>query len=161
MSLSSTVWSRSCRAAPTLWRPRLAGPAARDTPGCCNGEAQPEDDGAAQLSLFAEDELQAITEEGTTLAPGISTPRAAIPAAPQTTNTLVIDTPEALDVLARALASAPLFAFDTETDTTDEMTANLVGLSFAIGAGEAYYIPVGHTATPEGESPRANCRSRM
>ncbi len=46
-------------------------------------------------------------------------------------------------MLARALASAPLFAFDTETDTTDEMTANLVGLSFAIGAGEAYYIPVG------------------
>ena len=113
--------------------------------------AQAEDDGAAQLSLFAEDELQAITEEGVTVAPGTSMPRAAIPAAPQTTNTLVIDTPEALDVLARALASAPLFAFDTETDTTDEMTANLVGLSFAIGAGEAYYIPVGHGATPEGE----------
>ncbi|HEY7094778.1 MAG TPA: DNA polymerase I [Ktedonobacterales bacterium] len=114
---------------------------------------QAEEDGAAQLSLFAEDELQAITEEGVSLAPGTSMPRAAIPAAPQTTNTLVIDTPEALDVLARALASAPLFAFDTETDTTDEMTANLVGLSFAIGAGEAYYIPVGHGATPDGEEP--------
>jgi DNA polymerase-1 len=111
-----------------------------------------DDDGAAQLSLFAEDQLQALTEEGVSLAPGISAPRA-VPAAPQTTNTLVIDTPEALDVLARALASAPLFAFDTETDTTDEMTANLVGLSFAIGAGEAYYIPVGHTATPEGDEP--------
>jgi DNA polymerase-1 len=115
--------------------------------------AQAEGDSAAQLSLFAEDELQAITEEGVGLAPGTSMPRAAVPAAPQTTNTLVIDTPEALDVLARALASAPLFAFDTETDTTDEMTANLVGLSFAIGAGEAYYIPVGHGATPEGEEP--------
>ena len=56
-------------------------------------------------------------------------------------------------MLARALASAPLFAFDIETDTTDEMTANLVGLSFAIGAGEAYYIPVGHGATPDGEEP--------
>jgi DNA polymerase-1 len=115
--------------------------------------AQAEEDGAAQLSLFAEDELQAITEEGVSLAPGTSAPHAAIPAAPQTTNTLIIDTPEALDVLARALASAPLFAFDTETDTTDEMTANLVGLSFAIGAGEAYYIPVGHGATPDGEEP--------
>jgi DNA polymerase-1 len=134
----------------------LAGPAeTRSAPAV---EARPvEEDGAAQLSLFAEDELQAITEEGASLAPGTSTPRAAIPAAipaaPQTTNTLVIDTPEALDVLARALAAAPLFAFDTETDTTDEMTANLVGLSFAIGAGEAYYIPVGHTATPEGDEP--------
>jgi DNA polymerase I len=112
----------------------------------------PDDAGTGQLSLFAEDELQALTEEGVSLSPGASTPRA-FPAAPTTTNTLVIDTPEALDVLARALASAPLFAFDTETDTTDEMTANLVGLSFAIGAGEAYYIPVGHTATPEGDEP--------
>jgi len=117
--------------------------------------AQAEDDSAAQLSLFAEDELQALTEEGASLAPATSMPRAAVPAAPQTTNTLVIDTPEALDVLARALASAPLFAFDTETDTTDEMTANLVGLSFAIGAGEAYYIPVGHRTTADGaEAPR-------
>jgi hypothetical protein len=80
-------------------------------------------------------------------------PRATVPAAPQTTSTLVIDTPQTLDVLARALTSAPLFAFDTETDTTDEMTANLVGLSFAIGAGEAYYIPVGHGTTADGEEP--------
>ena len=43
------------------------------------GTAQPEDDGAAQLSLFEEAELQAITEEGTSPAPGISTPAARIP----------------------------------------------------------------------------------
>jgi DNA polymerase-1 len=130
-----------------------ANPGAPTRPATAIEATRAEDDGAAQLSLFAEDELQAITEEGTNITPGVSTPRATIPAAPQTTNTLVIDTPEALDVLARALASAPLFAFDTETDTTDEMTANLVGLSFAIGAGEAFYIPVGHGATPEGDTP--------
>jgi DNA polymerase-1 len=111
-----------------------------------------DEDSAAQLSLFAEDELQAITEEGGGLRPGTSTPRA-FPAAPTTTNTLVIDTTEALDVLGRALVTASLFAFDTETDTADEMMANLVGLSFSIGAGEAFYIPVGHTATPEGDEP--------
>jgi DNA polymerase-1 len=110
-----------------------------------------EEDDAAQLSLFAEDELQALAEEGANLSPGPLASRA-LPAAP-TTNTLVIDTPEALDVLARALASAKLFSFDTETDTTDEITARLVGLSFALGPGEAYYIPVGHTATPDGAEP--------
>ena len=56
-------------------------------------------------------------------------------------------------MLARALASAPLFAFDTETDTTDEMTANLVGLSFAIGAGEAYLHSRRTQRDAEGDEP--------
>ena len=43
-----------------------------------------------------------------------------------------------------ALRSAKRFAFDTETDSLDALHANLVGLSFALKAGQAYYIPVGH-----------------
>ncbi len=39
---------------------------------------------------------------------------------------------------------APLVAFDTETDSLDYMSANLVGLSLAVGEGEACYIPVAH-----------------
>ena len=69
----------------------------------------------------------------------------------------MIDTPEALDVLARALAAAPLFAFDTETDGTDEIHANLVGMSFSSGEGEAYYIPVGHQTTRRATHRSANC----
>jgi DNA polymerase-1 len=42
------------------------------------------------------------------------------------------------------LVAAPLVAFDTETDSLDPMRANLVGLSFAVEAGKACYIPVGH-----------------
>ncbi len=42
------------------------------------------------------------------------------------------------------LANCELFAFDTETDGLDYMTANLVGLSFATQAGEAAYVPVAH-----------------
>jgi DNA polymerase-1 len=42
------------------------------------------------------------------------------------------------------LANTSLFAFDTETDGLDYMTANLVGLSFATGPGEAAYVPVAH-----------------
>jgi DNA polymerase-1 len=42
------------------------------------------------------------------------------------------------------LNSVTLFAFDTETDGLDYMTANLVGVSFAVAEGEAAYVPVAH-----------------
>jgi DNA polymerase-1 len=42
------------------------------------------------------------------------------------------------------LQAAPLIAFDTETTSLDPMQAELVGLSFAIDAYEAIYVPVGH-----------------
>ncbi|WP_437888520.1 DNA polymerase I [Phytobacter sp. V91] len=42
------------------------------------------------------------------------------------------------------LQKAPLFAFDTETDSLDNVSANLVGLSFATEPGVAAYIPVAH-----------------
>ncbi len=42
------------------------------------------------------------------------------------------------------LANSTLFAFDTETTSLDYMQAELVGVSFAITAQEAAYVPVGH-----------------
>ncbi|HEY3985621.1 DNA polymerase I [Cedecea sp.] len=42
------------------------------------------------------------------------------------------------------LKKAPLFAFDTETDSLDNVSANLVGLSFATEPGVACYVPVAH-----------------
>jgi DNA polymerase-1 len=42
------------------------------------------------------------------------------------------------------LKKADVFAFDTETDGLDTLTANLIGLSFAIAPGEAAYLPVAH-----------------
>jgi DNA polymerase-1 len=42
------------------------------------------------------------------------------------------------------LESAGLFAFDTETTDLDPMRAELVGLSFAVEADEAAYVPVAH-----------------
>lgn len=44
----------------------------------------------------------------------------------------------------KELASAPLFAFDTETDSLNTQEARLVGMSFAIEAGRAAYLPLGH-----------------
>lgn len=42
------------------------------------------------------------------------------------------------------LKKAPLFAFDTETDSLDNVSANIIGLSFAIEPGIAAYVPVAH-----------------
>lgn len=51
---------------------------------------------------------------------------------------------ETLQQWIAKLKSAPLFAFDTETDSLDNISANLVGLSFAIEPGVAAYVPVAH-----------------
>jgi DNA polymerase-1 len=50
----------------------------------------------------------------------------------------------ALDVWLRKLDRAPLAAFDTETDSLVYLQARIVGLSFAVTAGEAAYVPLGH-----------------
>src|SRR5258705_3784783 len=51
---------------------------------------------------------------------------------------------ESLERWAKALESAPIVCFDTETTSLDPMTAELVGLSFAAQAGEAAYLPLTH-----------------
>lgn len=58
-----------------------------------------------------------------------------------------IQTLDALDAfIARAFA-ARLVAFDTETSALDAMRADLVGVSLALGPGDACYIPLGHGGT--------------
>lgn len=44
--------------------------------------------------------------------------------------------------LGRFLMSQDFFAFDTETDGIDPLTAGLVGMSFAVKENEAWYVPV-------------------
>ena len=44
--------------------------------------------------------------------------------------------------LAHTLETCQKFTFDTETTGIEPMTAELVGMSFAIDEGEAYYVPV-------------------
>ena len=41
-------------------------------------------------------------------------------------------------------APPSLFSFDTETDSLDYMQAQIVGVSFAVTAGTAAYVPLGH-----------------
>ncbi|MBV4461077.1 DNA polymerase I [Pseudomonas sp. COR58] len=49
------------------------------------------------------------------------------------------------DVWLEKLKSAELFAFDTETTGIDAQQAQLVGLSFAVLANEAAYVPLTHS----------------
>ena len=55
----------------------------------------------------------------------------------------ILDEP-AFDNLVQFLAAAPHFVIDTETTSVYWRQAELVGLSFAVQAHEAYYIPLTH-----------------
>lgn len=55
---------------------------------------------------------------------------------------ILVDTAEARQALISTLLQQESISFDTETTGTDANLADLVGLSFAIHAGEGYYIPL-------------------
>ncbi len=70
-------------------------------------------------------------------------------AAPVVTSTIevtIVDTPEKLSALEKELSRASVISFDTETTSTEEMQADIVGISLAIREGQGYYIPIGHNA---------------
>jgi DNA polymerase-1 len=50
----------------------------------------------------------------------------------------------AFDAWLEKLRDAELISFDTETTSIDAMRADIVGISFAVEAGKACYIPLGH-----------------
>jgi len=56
-----------------------------------------------------------------------------------------------VDDLLERLRAAGVFALDTETTAGNALNAQLVGISFAVRADEAFYIPLGHTSS---EAPR-------
>ncbi len=56
----------------------------------------------------------------------------------------IVTTQEALNAWLAKLAAAPLISFDTETDSLDYLRARIVGVSFAVSAGEAAYVPLSH-----------------
>ena len=53
-------------------------------------------------------------------------------------------TKQQLDNWLARLQKAELFAFDTETTSLNYLQARIVGMSFAIKAGEAAYLPLAH-----------------
>ena len=71
--------------------------------------------------------------------------------APEKLDYQAITTEAQFAALLDKLAQADQIGIDTETTSLDAMNASLVGISIAFQAGEAVYIPVGHslTAAPE------------
>ncbi len=69
---------------------------------------------------------------------------AEVPAAPLDVQYHAVVTEEDFEALLKKLGNATVFCVDTETTSLDYMQAEIVGLSFALRAGEAWYIPVGH-----------------
>ncbi|MEJ2597347.1 MAG: DNA polymerase I [Anaerolineales bacterium] len=59
--------------------------------------------------------------------------------------TAIVNTSSALEDLVQELSEAKTISFDTETTSTDQMSADLVGISLATQTGSGYYIPVGHS----------------
>ncbi len=73
---------------------------------------------------------------------GASEPESRPPAPARQYETIA--TEEQLDNWISALATAPLFAFDTETTSLNYMEAEVVGVSFCIEPGKAAYLPLAH-----------------
>ncbi len=54
----------------------------------------------------------------------------------------LVDSMEEMEKLAANILTFDFVSLDTETTSVDAMSAKLVGLSFAMKEGEAYYVPV-------------------
>ena len=102
-------------------------------------------------ALPAADDLFALTSsasaapEVAAAVPAADEAAAVAPAAPPLGDYQCILEQAQFDVWLEKLRSAELIAFDTETTGLDAQQAQLVGLSFAVKAGEAAYIPVAHS----------------
>jgi DNA polymerase-1 len=119
------------------WRRELeadlkAAPAAAAAP------ASTTDQPPAAAAAMVQSTTQPYGRTGDLFAEGADT---AAPAAPHYETIL---SEERLDAWLARLNQAPLVAFDTETDSLDPLQARIVGLSFAVQAGEAAYVPLRH-----------------
>ena len=75
-------------------------------------------------------------------------------------NFQAITTTQQLTALCELLKAKPAFALDTETDGLGALRVNLVGLSFCVEEGTAYYIPCGHK-TDEQQLPWAEISAAL
>jgi DNA polymerase I len=74
---------------------------------------------------------------------GVAAKPAPMPCIDTKSYTCVTDTAELDKWIARARETGTL-GFDTETDSLQAASANLVGFSLAVAPGEACYVPLGH-----------------
>ena len=102
-----------------------------------------------QLSMFGEGD--AAKRPAGQEAPGVA--QAADQAGSAQPSAILVNTAEALQELVNRLSAAQSIAFDTESTSTDQMKADLVGISLAVEPRQGYYIPVGHRVEADGQLP--------
>jgi len=100
------------------------------------------EDREALLALFTELEFKGWIDEYNRPAEGAGVTSEA-PTVTETDYQTVLSQTE-LNAWVEQLNAAELFAFDTETTSINYMEAKLVGVSFAVEAGKAAYVPFGH-----------------
>lgn len=66
----------------------------------------------------------------------------------------LVDTVEKLNEVVSRINEAAQVSFDTETTSTDQMQADLVGISLAVDQDRGYYIPVGHKVNGSKQLPK-------
>ncbi len=95
------------------------------------GEETPAAGDVQQGSLFGEEELEAVT---------VPSNLKKITDIPH--QYILVETEQLLGTLIEKLNTERSFCFDTETSDLEPINAYLVGMSFAVVAHEAYYVPV-------------------
>lgn len=95
------------------------------------GEETPAAGEVQQGSLFGEEELEAVT---------VPSDLKKIHDVPH--QYILVETEQTLGELLDKLKTEHSFCFDTETSDLEPINAHLVGMSFAVVAHEAYYVPV-------------------
>jgi DNA polymerase-1 len=121
-----------------------------------------EPDTARLRQLFVELEFNSLartlgdTFATTTAAASLGSAEATAEATRPVTNYVTVDTIEELNKLITRARSAPYIALDIQTaidadspQKTDALRSSLTAISIAVGAGEAYYLPLRHRVRSE------------
>lgn len=69
-----------------------------------------------------------------------------LPPIPSTIDYTMVDSEEKLQQCIKAIERADAVAFDTETNGLDTMQSTVVGMSFSVEIGKAWYIPLAHNS---------------
>ncbi|CAB0150815.1 DNA polymerase I [Pseudidiomarina piscicola] len=99
-----------------------------------------------EFRRWLDDVLQSgpVTQQGQEVSKAASKAASEEPAQISHDHYEVVTTEKQLQKWVTRLQGAEAFAFDTETTSLNYMEAELVGISFALVAGEAAYVPVAH-----------------
>ena len=78
----------------------------------------------------------------------------------KTFKAITLDDEESLYRIIDTIPQEAIIAFDTETDSLESNTANIVGFSFCFEATNAYYVPIAHISLENPKQISKECAKR-